>query len=78
MTATRMDRLGRIVLPSELRRLMRLQVRDELEIIVEGERIILQKRQDVCVFCLGDNPEVEFKDRWICKACGSELMSRTR
>jgi transcriptional pleiotropic regulator of transition state genes len=76
MNAIRMDQLGRIVLPSELRHLLRLQDRDELEISVEGECIILQKRQDVRFFCSGDNPEVEFKDRRICKACASELVQQ--
>jgi len=72
----RVEGPGRIVLPAELRRVLRLQQGDELEISVEGERIILQKRQDVCLFCSAGHPEVTFKDRRVCKVCASELAQQ--
>jgi transcriptional pleiotropic regulator of transition state genes len=71
----RIDELGRVVVPSELRRVIRLREGDELEISVDGERIILQKRQDVCLFCSAENPELEFKQRRICQACASEIRA---
>jgi transcriptional pleiotropic regulator of transition state genes len=67
---------GRIVLPAELRRVLRLQYGDELEISVEDERIILEKRQHVCLFCSAGHPEVKFKDRRICQECASELAQQ--
>lgn len=72
----RIDGLGRVVVPSEFRRVLRLQEGDELEISVEGERLILQKRHRVCLFCSADNPEVEFKNRSVCKVCASELAQQ--
>jgi transcriptional pleiotropic regulator of transition state genes len=72
----RIDELGRVVVPSELRRVFSLREGDELEISVEGDRIILQKRQDVCLFCSAGDPEVEFKDRRICQACVSEFVQQ--
>lgn len=72
----RIDELGRLVVPSELRRVFKLREGDELEISVEGDRIILQKRQDLCLFCSAENPEVEFKDRRICRVCASELAQQ--
>ena len=63
----RIDELGRVVLPSEVRRVIRLRQGDELEISLDGERIILQKRQDVCLFCSAENPELELKQRRICR-----------
>jgi AbrB family transcriptional regulator, transcriptional pleiotropic regulator of transition state genes len=70
----RIDELGRVVVPSELRRVFSLREGDELEISVDGERIILQKRQDVCLFCSANDPEVEFKERRICRTCASEFL----
>lgn len=72
----RIDELGRVVVPSELRRVFKLREGDELEISVDGDRIILQKRQDLCLFCSADNPEVEFKDHRICRVCASELAQQ--
>jgi transcriptional pleiotropic regulator of transition state genes len=72
----RMDELGRVVVPSELRRVICLREGDELEISVDGERIILQKRQDVCLFCSAENPELEFKQRRICSTCASEFVQQ--
>ena len=72
----KIDELGRIVLPSELRRVFGIHEGDELEISVDGERVILQKRHDVCVFCGGDGPSIEFKTRRICDDCLTDMRTR--
>jgi len=46
----KVDELGRIVLPIELRRMLDIAERDELEIYMENDRIILQKYEPTCVF----------------------------
>ena len=47
----KVDELGRIVLPIELRRTLDIAERDELEIYMENDRIILQKFEPACIFC---------------------------
>ena len=69
----KIDELGRIVLPSELRRVFGIREGDELEISVDGERVILQKRQDVCLFCGTENPGIQYKGRYVCEPCAGEL-----
>ncbi|MDQ3986222.1 MAG: AbrB/MazE/SpoVT family DNA-binding domain-containing protein [Actinomycetota bacterium] len=69
----KIDELGRIVLPSELRKVFGIREGDELEISVEEDRVILQKRQDVCLFCSAEGPEFEYRDRRICRNCAQEL-----
>jgi transcriptional pleiotropic regulator of transition state genes len=69
----KIDELGRIVLPSELRRVFGIREGDELEISVDGERVILQKRQDVCTFCGNENPGIDYKGRHVCVTCAGEL-----
>jgi transcriptional pleiotropic regulator of transition state genes len=69
----KIDELGRIVLPSELRKVFGIKEGNELEISVDGEQIILQKRQDVCLFCEAPNPAIQFKGRSLCENCVGEL-----
>jgi transcriptional pleiotropic regulator of transition state genes len=69
----KIDELGRIVLPSELRRVFGIREGEELEISVDGERVILQKRGDLCIFCGAAAPSIEYMNRRICRACAGEL-----
>jgi transcriptional pleiotropic regulator of transition state genes len=69
----KIDELGRIVLPSELRKVFGIHEGDELEISVDGERVVLQKRHDVCVFCGAEGPSVEFKGRRVCGGCVGQI-----
>lgn len=69
----RVDELGRIVLPIELRRTLDIAERDPLEIYVDGPSIILNKYQPACIFC-GDSREItSFKGKNICMSCLKEL-----
>ena len=74
----KIDELGRIVLPSELRRVFGIKEGDELEISVDGDQVILQKRQDLCLFCGAENPPIEFKGRKVCESCAGELGQQGR
>ena len=65
----RLDELGRIVLPSELRRTLSLENKDPLEIYIDGNCIILKKYEPACTFCGDARNVVHFKGRNICTAC---------
>ncbi len=68
-----MDQLGRIVLPMELRKVLGIEVKDPLEIFVEGETIILQKYRPACYFCNNASDLVPFGNRKVCRACIKKL-----
>jgi transcriptional pleiotropic regulator of transition state genes len=69
----KVDELGRVVLPIELRRTLEIGEKDALEIYVDGEHIILKKYQPSCIFC-NDAKNVEnYKGKNICATCLSEL-----
>ena len=72
----KVDELGRIVLPIELRRVMDIQIKDSLEIMTEDDRIILKKYETSCVFCSSKENLEEFKGRCICKKCREELLGK--
>lgn len=69
----KVDELGRIVLPIELRRTLDIAERDPLEIYVDGQSIVLSKYQPACIFC-GDSREITpFKGKNICANCLKDL-----
>jgi len=66
----RVDDLGRIVIPMELRRTLGIKVKDPMAIYVEGERIILTKHKDACAICgAADTETTEVKGRPVCSDC---------
>ena len=69
----KIDNLGRIVLPIELRRILEIDQDSSLQIFVDGDDIILKKYQPACIFC-GEAKGVEqFKGRNICPTCRKEI-----
>ncbi|NLY55344.1 MAG: AbrB/MazE/SpoVT family DNA-binding domain-containing protein [Firmicutes bacterium] len=69
----KVDELGRVVIPIELRRTLDIEERDSLEIYVDGEHIILKKYQPACIFCGNAKDVRTFMDKMICPDC-LELM----
>ena len=65
----KIDELGRIVLPIELRRTLNINIKDPIEIYVDGDKIILSKYEPTCVFCGATDNVVPFEEKNICKAC---------
>ncbi|OUM85316.1 MAG: AbrB family transcriptional regulator [Bacillus thermozeamaize] len=72
----KVDELGRVVIPIELRRTLRISERDSLEIYVDGERIILKKYEPACIFCGNAENVIHFKEKIVCKNCLEELTSQ--
>lgn len=73
----KVDELGRIVLPIELRRTLDINERDSLEIYVEGNQIILKKYEPACIFCNSATGVTNFKGKNVCAACVSALKDAT-
>ena len=71
----KVDELGRIVLPIELRRTLDIAERDALEICVDGTSIILKKYQPACIFCGESKDVTSFKGKNVCPKCLKELKS---
>ena len=69
----KVDELGRIVLPIELRRTVNIEVKDALEIYVDGDQIVLKKYEPSCIFCGNAKDIVHFKGKNVCSACAHEL-----
>ena len=70
----KVDELGRIVLPIELRRTLDIAEKDTIEIYVDGSSIILKKYEPSCIFCGNARNVTNYKGKNICVACMKELQ----
>ncbi|MCS1351911.1 AbrB/MazE/SpoVT family DNA-binding domain-containing protein [Mechercharimyces sp. CAU 1602] len=72
----KVDHLGRVVLPKELRRSMNISAHDGFEVFIKGdEAIVLQKYSPSCVFCEGMEEVIFYRDRLVCKSCIQEAKN---
>lgn len=71
--ARKVDKLGRVVLPVEIRRSLGIEVGDLIDVSVDGQRVVMRKVASGCTFC--DSPEQlrEFADRLVCEQCVTRL-----
>lgn len=72
----RVDELGRIVIPIELRRTMGIEEKDALEIYVDSEKIILKKYEPACIFCGNAEDVANYKGKNLCRGCLTELAKQ--
>ena len=69
----KIDELGRITLPIELRRNLGIEEKDPIEIFVDDDSIVLKKYFATCIIC-GDSSDLFiYNDKYICKACRNAL-----
>ena len=69
----KVDDLGRVVLPIELRRTLDIAEKDSLEIYIDGEKIILRKSEPACVFCGNAAGVQNFRGKNICADCAADI-----
>lgn len=72
----KVDELGRVVIPIELRRTLGIDIKDPVEIYVDGENIILKKYQPACIFCDSADNVVTFKGKNVCMNCLREIREK--
>ena len=71
----KIDELGRIVLPAEMRKTLNINEKDAVEIFAQDDMIVLKKWGADCVFCGSPNDLKPFKDKNICAQCLKNLKS---
>ena len=71
----KVDELGRIVLPIRLRRALDIAERDEVEVYLDEDRIVLRKCEASCVFCAATKGLVSYEGKYICMECIRKLGS---
>lgn len=69
----KVDELGRVVIPIELRRTLGIDLKDALEIYVDEEKIILKKYEPACIFCGSAKDVIHYENKLVCKECAQKL-----
>lgn len=70
----KVDDLGRVVIPAGIRRALGIREGDPVEVTVEGERVVLAKPRDACVFCGREEDRLTgFRGRLVCRDCLASL-----
>ncbi len=69
------DELGRIVLPKKMRENLDIDIRDQVELFVEGDRIILKKYMPTCIFCESEQNIMIFNGKRVCAECLKSLKT---
>lgn len=72
----RIDELGRVVIPKELRRIRGIEAGDPIEIMVDGDMICLQKYKPAngCIICSGTEQLMFVDGALICRTCGVKVV----
>lgn len=74
----KVDELGRIVIPIELRNKLDIAIKDPIEIFVEGSSIILKKYEPNCIFCGNSKELTSYKDKLVCSKCLTKLSDLSK
>jgi len=72
----KVDELGRIVLPIEVRKTLNIDERDSLIISIDGKKIVLEKSVQNCIICSSNDGTIQFRDKILCASCIKELHSQ--
>jgi transcriptional pleiotropic regulator of transition state genes len=72
----KVDELGRIVIPIELRRTLDIEEKDSMEIYVSDDTIILKKYEPACIFCNEAKSIENYRGKNVCRNCIEELKGK--
>lgn len=71
----RVDELGRIVIPIEIRNSFNIKEKDTMEIYIDKDSIILKKNEERCIICKSDKNLLSYKNKLVCKTCIKEMQN---
>ena len=71
----KVDELGRVVIPIEIRNKFDIAEKDTIEIYVDGSSIVLKKYEPNCIFCGNSKNLIAYKDKLVCSKCAQKLSS---
>jgi len=69
----KVDELGRVVIPIEIRNKFDIAEKDPIEIYVDGSSIILRKFEPNCIFCGNTKNLMQYKDKLVCPKCAKQI-----
>ena len=73
--ARKVDQLGRVVLPVEMRKAMRIEVGDLVMMTADGNHIRLEKVEQRCIFCDSGEALRDYEDKLVCASCVERISA---
>lgn len=70
------NEIGRVVIPSKIRRQLGLKEDTPVEIFSKDGNIHIRKYQDSCIFCRTSNNLTLFREQHVCQECIQQFGSR--
>lgn len=71
----RVDSLGRVVLPADLRHALGIREGDVMDVAVEDGHLVLSRHEPRCVFCGARDRLTEHAGKYACAVCVSALAA---
>jgi len=72
----KVDELGRVVIPIELRNKFDIKIKDPIEIFVDGSSIVLKKYEPNCIFCGNSKNLINYNDKLVCEKCIEKINKK--
>lgn len=72
----KVDELGRIVIPKEIRNKFDIKTNDRLDIYIENDVISLIKDSKKCIFCFNTKDLIEQNNKYVCNKCMQKLVRK--
>ena len=72
----KVDELGRVVIPIELRNKFDIKIKDPIEIFVVGSSIVLKKYEPNCIFCGNSKDLMDYNEKLVCQKCASKISKK--
>jgi transcriptional pleiotropic regulator of transition state genes len=69
----KIDQLGRVVIPSEYRKIFGMAEGDVLDLTIEGDAVVVRRVEHRCVLCGGLANLFAFRERYVCRSCADDL-----
>lgn len=72
----KVDELGRIVIPKEIRNKFDIKTNDRMDIYVENNIISLVKDSKKCIFCSSTKDLIYHNNKHVCNKCMQKLVKK--
>jgi AbrB family transcriptional regulator, transcriptional pleiotropic regulator of transition state genes len=74
----KVDDLGRVVIPSQIRKALGIAEGDVVEVALDGDRVVLAKPAERCTFCGAGDELTTFRGKIVCWSCTAALRALDR
>ncbi len=70
------DDSGRVLIPKPIRLALGFNERTRLEVFMDGNNLLFTKHEPYCIFCKNDKNLIDYKGKFVCKNCASEISEK--